>query len=305
MSARPSMFGAHIPPGGAAAGAHRYWRLYITSTAAVYISMAEIELRSAAGGTDLTGSGTASASAWETDVAGLTPDKAVDDSTATKWATYPATYPQWWSYDFGSGAAHAIIELRITPRQDGSHAETPTDFLVQYSDNGSTWTTQRIITGLTWTAAAQTIDVGAIASAASRHWRIYIARGATISGNVSFAEIELRSAAGGTDLTGSGTASASSSFDGSVVPANAVDNSASTSWAANAGLPQWWAYDFGSGVTHKIVEIRLTPRSTQLAQAPTSFTWQSSDNGTTWTSFSFKTTTWPDATPQTFDVTAI
>lgn len=146
---------------GTAGGPHRYWRLNITSTAGTYCSMAEIEMRSVAGGTDLTGSGTASASAT---TSGWPASQAVDNNTGTGWATYPGTPPQWWQYDFGAGNAYAIIELRITPRQDGFYSESPANFQFQYSDDGSTWTTQKAISGLAWTAAAQTIDVDAAAA---------------------------------------------------------------------------------------------------------------------------------------------
>lgn len=149
----PGSLGAKIviipatPP--VSAGAHRYWRLYITAsaTASPYPGFSEIELRSSTGGADLTGSGTASASASES---GHPASSAVDNNTGTFWATYPTTPPVWWAYDFGSGVSHNIIEIQITPRTDAYRADGPGTFEFQFSDDGSNWTTISVVSGLTW-----------------------------------------------------------------------------------------------------------------------------------------------------------
>lgn len=135
----------------AGGGAHRYWRMLISAGGGSpsYPGFSEIELRSSAGGADLTGSGTAAASATES---GRTPAMAVDDNATTFWATYPAQPPVWWSYDFGVGVAHAIVELHITPRNDAYYNDGPTTFSWQYSDDGSNWTTQATVAGLVWSS---------------------------------------------------------------------------------------------------------------------------------------------------------
>lgn len=97
--------------------------------------------------------------------------------------------------------------------------------------------------------------------AAHRYWRLWITAFNTVpAGGGSFAEIQLRDTKGGPDLTGSGTASASSYYDSNWVPANAVDNNEATGWhiANQAVIPQWWKYDFGAGNAYDIIQILIT-----------------------------------------------
>lgn len=113
---------------------------------------------------------------------------------------------------------------------------------------------------------------------AHRYWRINVTA-VQFALNVSIAELQLRTSVGGSTVTGSGTASASTVLDG--YPAsNAFDGNASTWWnSTTTGIPQWLEYDFGSGNAFDIVEIALTIRSDDLTEAPTIFTIQYSDNG--------------------------
>lgn len=140
--------------------AHRYWRIWIvTSPSGSITGFAEIELRETAGGTDRTGSGTASASAVN---ATYPPSASVDNSNSTFWTTYNSgvgSPPWWWQYDFGAGNAFDIKEIYIVPRQDGFHTEAPGSFNWEWSDDGSSWTTQFIASGITWTATPQTFSV--------------------------------------------------------------------------------------------------------------------------------------------------
>lgn len=138
--------------------AHRWWRLWITAAyGGANAGFAEIELRDSAGGTDRTGAGTASASGA---YGGWPASNAVDNNTGTGWTTYTTgSAPWWWAYDFGAGNAFDIVELYITPRQDGWHSEGPSAFDWQYSDDGSAWTTVRSGTANWSGAAAQTFSV--------------------------------------------------------------------------------------------------------------------------------------------------
>jgi hypothetical protein len=120
---------------------------------------------------------------------------------------------------------------------------------------------------------------------AHRYWRVYIGSNSdpTNPNNISLAEIELRESVGGSDATGSGTATGDSQFSGSFTPSMAFANDGNTtSWASTVTThPHWIAYDFGSGVTKAIVEVAVMPRSTFSNQAPGAFKIQSSDDN--WT----------------------
>ena len=131
-------------------GEHRYWRLYITanSNGSSYTGAAEIELLIE--GVDQTGSGVASASAEQS---GNPASAAVDDSASSFWGTYSQAVPQSWSYDFGSGVYRDIDSISIRARPDSYYYEAPRDFVVQYSDDGTTWIDKKSFAGETgWTS---------------------------------------------------------------------------------------------------------------------------------------------------------
>lgn len=139
--------------------------------------------------------------------------------------------------------------------------------------------------------------------AGGRYWKMqYLSVAGTAGGAASLAEIELRLSSGGSDQTGSGTATASTTYSG-LSPANAVDNNISTLWGASSGsTPEWWKYDFGSGVHKAIVEALITMRN-DYYQYPTQFLLLYSDDnslwypgiakdGLSWTQGEAKTFTW-------------
>lgn len=117
---------------------------------------------------------------------------------------------------------------------------------------------------------------GPTAVGAHRFWGLRnMASGA---GDLSMVTLAFRTVAAGADAT-TATAFASSSFDGSTLPANAFDGNAGTLWAGiggdhNASL---WG-DFGTPVS--FVELAITARSGGLAsQTPRDFSVVFSDDG--------------------------
>lgn len=119
--------------------------------------------------------------------------------------------------------------------------------------------------------------------AAHRYWRVYISVNQGGS-NISLVEIEMRGTPGGLDLTGSGTAFASSQFNASNAPQYAFDNNTGTQWASLGNAPSWIAYDFGSGNDVEIVEVVGTARGgSAFNQSPMMGTIDYSDDGSTWT----------------------
>ncbi|GEM_PF-5659648 len=99
-------------------------------------------------------------------------------------------------------------------------------------------------------------------------------------------EVELRGAAGGSDLATGGTATASSD-DGSNAAANAFDDdAAATAWrTAQDRQIAWLQYEFSTPVTLKEVVLTLPSTAGAMAavdEAPESFTLQASDDGVHW-----------------------
>lgn len=260
--------------------AHRYWRVYVDRNGSSNVQITELELRSSSGGADLTGSGTASADSVLT-VGTTDASKAFDNSNSTRWAS--TGVPAWLAYDFGTGVAHDIVEVVMT---NGSFTTgtLPLDFIVQSSDDGSTWTDEWFATNISaWTASmSKTFTAPNSAVAAHRYWQINIS--ATESGSATpiIPEMELRTAIGGADQTGSGTASGVGG-----TPASAFDNNTTTAWSSSgnfASLGGWQlSYDFGSGNNKEIVELAITTSASFTAnQSPSAFKVQYSDDGKAW-----------------------
>jgi hypothetical protein len=123
--------------------------------------------------------------------------------------------------------------------------------------------------------------VGAMAAdndVAARYWRLYIRRNVNTATYDNITEIELREGVGGTDVTGSGTASASSG-----TAANAFDNNTGTVWTSSNQWTDWIAYDFGAGVQKAITEVAISANSTFPSDAPATWSLQYSDDNSNWT----------------------
>lgn len=152
---------------------------------------------------DRTGSGSPSASSNAG--AGFTSDRAVDDDNATYWAAN-STVTAWWQYDFGASNEKTLRRIDIRARDAGPQ-NSPSDFTIQYSNDGSTWTTVLTVTGETgWTASQLRLFTFDNAVAA-RYWRVDIT---DVDGgsNIAVAEFILREASTYVD----GTEKVSQSF---------------------------------------------------------------------------------------------
>lgn len=83
-----------------------------------------------------------------------------------------------------------------------------------------------------------------------------------------------------TDVLSGGVASASSTYSGSYVPSNAVDNSLATRWATvDNGIPGWWKYDLGIGITKVVTEVSFNLQSTETTN---NFTVDASNDDLIW-----------------------
>jgi hypothetical protein len=283
--------------------AHRYWRVYVTAQAGGAggnISISELSMAASTGGANLcTGSGVSVDSTVVGPATNL-----FDGNSNTFWANN-AELPGWVAYDFGAGNAYAIVEVKITPRNDGYYAQAPQTWQLQWSDDGSTWTSAALFTAGAWTAGSpQTFDVPTPAT--NRFWRIYVTT--VQSGTqLAVAEFSMASTLGGANLcTAGANVIASSVLNSGYAAAYAIDGNPSTEWAPVGGLPAWWAYDFGAAGGPSIREVKITARNDYYyGQAPTDWELQVSTDFVTWTTVqSFTAATWTNGQQQTFDVPA-
>jgi hypothetical protein len=142
-----SSAGPYVPP--SSGGSHRFWRVRSSNTASSgYLGIAELQMHSTVGGSDLTTGKTAIASAAYYPAA-----RAINDNAADFWttgSTAPPSGGHWLAVDLGPSAA--VNEIVITVRPD-SYREDPLNLFVDSSDDNATWTNQwSIATIATWSA---------------------------------------------------------------------------------------------------------------------------------------------------------
>lgn len=270
--------------------AHRYWRFYHRegATGSSLCGITEIELRTAAGGADVTGTGTASASSSR---AGEDAAKAFDNNlTTTLWQMDGDGHKSWIKYDFGAGNEKDIVEVLIRP-DFGGGVRTPREIDVQFSDDNSAWTTAWMISYKAWSVGTSVVFT-APSVANHRYWRLRPNVLQSGGQTMGCAELEMRSAVGGADQTGSGTAVSRTIFPGAPA-SNAYDNSTATEWSGDTAVlnveqSDWLGYDFGSGVTKDIQELAYTARVagtfSNQNQSPVSGWIESGADGQSWIS---------------------
>lgn len=136
----------------------QYWRLISTATnGAAVLTIAEIAfLDSNNNAIALTG-GTATAST------GASPGNAFDGNVNTSWSSTAAPStgtPQWIQYQF-TGAV-SVVAMAVTNVNSASWtSQSPQDFLIQASTNGTTWVTQNTLTGYLWYSQSQIVFLSA------------------------------------------------------------------------------------------------------------------------------------------------
>jgi hypothetical protein len=235
-----------------------------------------MQMRTTSGGSDVTSSAATIESAHRTGEDGF---HAFDDNLSTYWQA-DGTSGQWIGQDFGAGNEKDIVEITMQLLSGVTLSRGMREFDVQYSDDNSTWTTSWSVT-TTWPSTAQQTFTKPSA-VASRYWRVRCNLTYAGLSSMSCAEMELRESSGGSDATGSGTASASTTAAGTAA-VNAFDNDTSTIWSGNSDVAasSWLRYDFGSGVTKSIVQVSFTARNdaTLFNQAPASGWVESSTDG--------------------------
>ena len=98
---------------------------------------------------------------------------------------------------------------------------------------------------------------------------------------------------GGGDLTGSGTASASSAYSGNPASAAFDNNTTTSGWGNNNAMPSWLEYDLGSAqvaTSYTLLRSSLqTGGWSSNSYSPSAWTFQGSNDGSTWTTLDTQT----------------
>jgi hypothetical protein len=285
-----------------AAAGHTHWRLFMTNNyGGAGFTLGEIEMRGVVGGPDLCTGGTPTVS--DTSAGNAAADM-FDNSIANFNYWDAASTNQWAAYQFPSPVD--IVEIAIA--QTGSATDplgrAPKDCIVQYSDDGVSWSD-----AFSFTFAAFVVDAfraypeAPPAAGYHRAWRLLAA---TVNGAAftEIREIELRATPGGADQSVAVAAGAGSSL-GRIINSNTVAggdqtgawNDTTAIWRATGGTNQWTGFVFPNPV--KVEELVLTA-GTNVTQAPRTFSLQYSDDLVTWTTqMSFGPFSWTSGQSRT------
>jgi len=274
---------------------HTYWRVRRVAQENANVNYSG--LNELAFGTGVPTGGTAIASSEDLPTYPAT--LAFDGDSATGWRSASTkAMNAWIGYHFPT--AFLPDEFSVS-RNTSSSNYTPTEFAVEYSDDGITWAVDWVQTTDPWTSGDVVPRVFTrpkiLAGSARRHWRVFIEDG---DGDVNFiviGEAEFANVLGvpmdGSDLTGPGmgTVSASSAASGNDADYafNNTYNTAGTTavgryWSAGGGVEnkaQWLAWDFGAGNEKLINQVRILC-DRLVGRAPRNMRIEASEDGLAW-----------------------
>ncbi len=297
--------------GGGGYGSHRYWRIAISANNgdASNTQICEMEFRGSVGGSDLTGSGTVLSGGSGSDGLGNEAAKAFDNNTTTTWVRTSATNT-WIGYDFGSATTVAEVMIRAYTAPGTEYSRAPKNFTLDYSDDGSSWTTADTFTAYGWVATQERVyPETAPAAGYHRFWRLFVT--STTGGTqTQIVELEFRATSGGADQTSVQTSNSGSSTGRIVVSGEGAGNegyraydgtlTTSTGWFQSSGANTYNAYVFPNPVT--VAEVTVLG-SSSTNRSPSALKIEYSDDGTTWTAAKTSTgLSWTAGETKTFSV---
>lgn len=285
--------------------AHLYWKLLVNSAnsgqGTASFSLAEWAFYDASN-TQISTSG---ATATGSPAFSGTPANVIDGNSSTFYCANGFTFPQYVQVQFPSAVAVDHFTLTNTL----SAGEGPTDFALQYSDNGTTWTTAFSYQNAMWTNAqvTQTFYTTGIV------YRLKVTSSGSTSGDptVAIGDLSFYDASSTLISTATGTPLASGQSRPNVV-ANAFDGSGcSTFWdsalafgAPSSGSPQWIGFHFPSSVSVASVTLTTSSNSFFAQHGPLVFDLQFSSDGATFVSLGSYTASWTGTCQtQTFSTT--
>jgi len=261
---------AGVGADAAAAAAHRYWRVNITAASGGVCSVAEVEFWLNTTTKHTTSGGTVIASGTG---AGAAAD-VFDGNLSTWW--YSGGGTGWIGYDFGSGNDKVVSMVAICGRDNSQY---PTVWSLDYSDNGSSWTTLFGGTNNPSTMLGRSkLYYFTDPAAGYQHTRCRWTTDS--SGAVRLSAIQMRTSVGGADT--SSTAFAKVSWNDTVgTVANLFDGNAATEWAATLFPASVHVYFPDNRV---IAQVALqAPGASDISQAPDELYIDTSPDGITWT----------------------
>ncbi|MFI6455584.1 discoidin domain-containing protein [Streptosporangium amethystogenes] len=208
------------------------------------------------------------ATASSTENGGTPPAAAVDGNTSTRWSSATGD-SQWLQVDLGASSGISRVVLNW-------EAAYGSGYKIQVSENGSTWTDLKTVTG--GDGGIDTWDV----TGSGRYVRM---QGVTRATGYGYSLWEFQvfggdsgpvGQCGATNAALNKPSTASSTENGGTPASAAFDGDNGTRWSSVAGDPQWIQVDLGSPQTICKIDLRWE------AAYASAFKLQGSTNGTTW-----------------------
>ncbi len=272
---------------------HRYWSVNVTAhTGATEVGIVELEFAKL-GGADNTG-GTATA----TDSFGsFTPDLAIDNNLTTQWIAANGGHPKRLQVDFGTAIDVNVVRLK------GRQNTDPGSFTVDYSDNGSAWTTAWTCNGIDGSQQDPNLisfPNPTCTSGGKVLWRLSITDVQDQTSRPQLSEMELRDAVSGADKTISSNNIWDNGYFGDA-PNQLFDNNTGTIWTGLTPRVGKVYYEFQGSCDVKELMLRA---STATGQAPRDFTLAYSADGIAWTTALTKTSepSWTTGETRTYTI---
>lgn len=215
--------------------AHTYWRLNV-SVSENFVIFAELKFYDGTG-TQIATSGGTPSSSTNSGASG----NAFDGNVSTDWSA-GAPSPQWLQYQFASAVDVVSFSVTSSATQPG---KGPMDCQLQYSDDGTTWTTLYSYFGVGWSASqiTQTFNAANAAPTLGIAWRVLITVG---TNNQGIYELVFYDRTGAAISTTVFDAVANSWFSGGTAAYLAFDGNTVSYWNANGSVPSWLEYRFGN-----------------------------------------------------------
>lgn len=147
--------------------AHAYWRVYATANGGgAYIQLRQIQFRPTAGAANPASGGTVLyGTQLDAGVPYYAASNAFDNGSLTAVALWSSTAgtTDWVGYHYATPIAVSEVAMMCYVNYFTGPSCAPKDFVVQYSDNGITWTAVSSFTGVTsWSTSDTTYHLFAV-----------------------------------------------------------------------------------------------------------------------------------------------
>lgn len=271
---------------------HRYWRLAeMQSRDVSNTTIAELKVYSEEGGSPLAFTATASST-----FSGRPASNVTDNNSATLWSSATSDR-SWLAMDFGTPVGIHHITATIDNSSFGP-PQGPMAYTLQYSDDGSTWTTfagspgVRIRPPRRWTTAGQTQIIYDSRSYGKRYWRMTNMVAQNAGAYIAIGELTFHETDGGPSIPY--FVEASSSYETARNQEKMQDGNPATNWLSN-GTPASLFFDLGEDAPENIYEIIVMngPASEPVGRSLSGvkLEWSTNLNEWTvaWTNYNFPT----------------